>query len=265
MIIKICFPFYKECPIYDKLINEGSNYRGNHRIIFKKAQGTIVHDVRNILVAGTLKINNKWKLPEFDYVVMIDSDIDCSLSDIIYMCETGKDIIGLPYVLRGCNNLYNAGYIQESEIKHIPVNTKGLREVDGQGNGCKAISRRVFERLEHYWFWPMKYRYKDGSIESLVEDWAFDYKARQKGFKVWCDFNKPVNHNIKGVKTMELHKSQIQARSLLDNVYKYINDLCSIIEKMQLENTSLKKELESFKGVSTKKVSGNPVKGKPPK
>lgn len=240
MIIRVCFPFYKECPIYDKLLKEANSYIGIHTFIFKKAQGTIVHDVRNALVADTIRISKDWKLPKFDVLVMIDSDVDCSLKDIIYMCETDKDIIGLPYILRGNENVYNAGYILNNGYKHLPINTKGLHDIHGQGNGCKAWKRKVFETVKPYWFWPEVITFEDGSFDSLVEDWAFDLRARKAGFRVWCDFDRPVNHNIKESKMSNFGKNQRAGQIMLNNLSTYIGQLTDSIETLEEDNLKLK-------------------------
>lgn len=197
MKIKICFPYYRDCPIYDILLEQARKYKGQHTFIFKKAKGTIVHDVRNILVAETLRISRDFKLPDFDVVVMIDSDIECSIHDIVYIAEKAFSencIFGLPYLLRGSENKYNAGFIGNYDFEHLRIQTKGVLEIDGQGNGCKAIPRKVFESIEPFWFWPGIIHFKDGSIDTLVEDWNFDYKARHSGFKILCDFDRQVGH-----------------------------------------------------------------------
>jgi hypothetical protein len=240
MIIRVCFPFYKECPIYDKLLNEVRSYIGEHTFIFKKCQGTIVHDVRNALVADTIRIGKNWKLPEFDVLVMIDSDVDCCLKDIIYICESDEDIIGLPYILRGNEDVYNAGFISDNGYKHFPINTKGKKEIDGQGNGCRGWKRRVFETIQPYWFWPEVITFEDGSIDSLVEDWAFDLKTRKAGFRVWCDFDRPVKHNIKESKMSTFGKNQRAGQTMLNNLSTYIGQLTDLIETLEEENLKLK-------------------------
>lgn len=196
MIIRVCFPFYKTCPAYDRINEQCKTYKGEHKIILVKAQGTLVHDVRNSLVLGKTYIEKDFKLPEFDFLVMVDSDVNCSLDDIIYLAESGKDIISLPYVVRGNEKLYNAGYLTGQGCKHIGVESKGIVKVGGSGNGCKGWTRKVFETVEPFWFWPLQVELEDGVNISLPEDWAFDYKASLKGFDIYCDLDRPIGHNI---------------------------------------------------------------------
>jgi hypothetical protein len=259
MIIRLCFPFYKDCPIYDKLLKEVKTYNGEHTFIFRKAQGTIVHDVRNVLIAESLRIGKDWILPQFDFAVLIDSDMDYTLQDIIYLCELDKDIAGLPYKLRGRELFYNAGFILENGFDHLPIETTGLMEVHGQGNGCKAIKRKVFENLKPFWFYPIQHTFKDGSIDSLVEDWAFDFKARKAGFRVWCDFNRPVNHNLKQEPKMNenILKGQLQSQKMMTSLSLYIGQLVENFEKVSLENQNLKNEIEKLKGVTKSSVGGS--------
>lgn len=66
---------------------------------------------------------------------------------------------------------------------------------------------------------------------------------------------------------MDLLKSQLQSRKLLDNVSMYIGELVTVIEKFQNENNGLKKQIEDLKEeikrVSTQDVGGSRPKGKP--
>jgi hypothetical protein len=170
---------------------------------------------------------------------MIDDDCDVSLEDIIYLIETDKDIIGLPYTLRGHEDKYNAGFILNNEVDHLSKQTRGLMEVHGQGNGCKAIKRIVFETIKPYWFWPEIITFEDGSIDSLVEDWAFDRKARKAGFRVWCDFDRPVKHNLKENKMSEINQVVRNAQKMLNNISSLINDLVDLNEKKDIKISQL--------------------------
>jgi hypothetical protein len=253
MIIKILFPYYKECPIYYKILEQAKMYKGQHILILRIAQGTIVHDVRNVLVAETNRIYTDWKLPEFDVAVFIDSDCDGNLEDIIYLAESDKDVIGLPYTLKGQDDKYNAGFILKDKYEHLPKTTKGLIEVHGQGNGFKAIKRKVFETIKPsgFWFWPDILEFEDGSFESMVEDWSFDSKVRKAGFRVWCNFDKPVKHELKKEEKMQLAKSQRASQTMLNNISTYIGQLVETIEALQEENEKLKFQIESKTNISS--------------
>jgi hypothetical protein len=134
------------------------------------------------------------ELPEYEGTIWIDSDIECSLADVIHLIELKKDIVGLPYTIRGDKSKYNAGYIKDGDFIHLPTSETGLKKVDGQGMGCRYISMGVFKKMTPFWFWPSTLEH-NGKIQTLVEDWAFDLKARKLGFNVYCHFNRPVGHN----------------------------------------------------------------------
>jgi hypothetical protein len=156
--------------------------------------------------------------------------------------------------------------VLENNFNHLPKTTKGLMEVHGQGNGFKAIKRIVFETLKPYWFWPEILNFKDGSIDSLVEDWAFDFKARKAGFRVWCDFDRPVNHNLKEEPKMNesILKGQIQSQKMMTSLSLYIGQLVENFEKISLENQNLKMEIERLKGASSSYVGGSRENESPP-
>jgi hypothetical protein len=260
MIIRICFPYYKDRSAYERILKEARKYKGPYELILKYAQGTIVHDVRNVLVANALKIKkHNPKLPEFDVLVMVDNDVVCTLDDIIYLAESEKDIIFLPYELRGNPDAYNAGFLNNKGFIHLPIFENGLKKVDGGGNGCKAWKRKVFETIPPYWFWPDTMEIGE-YIDSLVEDWAFDAKCRKAGFDVWCDFNRPVKHNTKEPETMSNEKNadlSRQGRKLLgtvSNISASINNLIDAVEiceakiaELTKANEALTKELKELK------------------
>lgn len=229
MIIRVCFPYYKECPIHDKIEAQVNQYSGKYTFELYKGQGTIVHDVRNALVTNTLRVNKKNPvLPPFDFLVMIDSDVDCSLEDIIHLIEKDKDVVFLPYELRGHPDKYNAGYLTKKGHQHLNKSTKGFRSIHGGGNGCKAWKRKVFKRVPPFWFWPGVLEYGD-EIESLVEDWSFDARARKAGFQVWCDFDRPVKHNLKEPKMKKEISNQSTVPGSIANIVLKTNQTLGTI------------------------------------
>jgi hypothetical protein len=242
----ILFPFYKECPIFDVIVKDLQAYSGPYKFDLRKGQGTIVHDVRNALLTQSIKINKESpELPDYEGTIWIDSDIECSLDDVIHLIQLKKNIVGLPYTLRGDQTRYNAGYIKDGDFIHSPTSETGLKKVDGQGMGFRYISMKVFKKMTPFWFWPSILEH-NGKIQTLVEDWAFDLKARQLGFDVWTDFNRPVGHNTKEQKMnpdqkMNLEQDFRRVLGGLSEIGIFVNKMADLITQ---QNKDLIKEQE---------------------
>ena len=146
--------------------------------------GSLVHTSRNDLAVRAIKM-------EADYVFWMDSDMIFPQDTLVRMVDTLKkndlDILtGLyfrrkpPYspVLFDRLDIKKDGVCSWSEFETIPDH---LFEVGGCGFGCVLMSTEVFLSVqsEHgYMFTP---------IGNNGEDVAFCVRARQCGYKIWCD------------------------------------------------------------------------------
>jgi SAM-dependent methyltransferase len=66
----------------------------------------------------------------------------------------------------------------------------GLKEIDAGGTGCMLIARRVIEAVQP----PFIRKLSDDGTAELGSDIYFCERAREKGFKVWCDWTRPCDH-----------------------------------------------------------------------
>lgn len=258
MRIKACFPYYKQERAYELFCNLFADYKGEHDFIIAKGQGTIVHDVRNTLVTESIRINKiNPELSEFDATLWIDEDIEFTKEDVLHLISLDKDIAGLPYQLRGSDK-YNAGHLTKKGYIHLPKRTKGLKPVDGQGMGFRFIKRKVFEKIPPFWFWPDIMEI-DGQIETIVEDWSFDAKARKAGFVSWCDFNHPVNHNLGEAPMSQVNSYDRVGRvnqGKLAEVSNDINQLINVIDKQNILIAEQNEEIKKLKAAPPiKKIS----------
>jgi GT2 family glycosyltransferase len=61
-------------------------------------------------------------------------------------------------------------------------------EVHAAGTGVMLVHRRVFETIEEPWFWVEMFQSPaKADWQFMNEDIAFCRKAREAGFKIWCD------------------------------------------------------------------------------
>jgi GT2 family glycosyltransferase len=115
----------------------------------------------------------------YDSLLFVDSDMVVPVDLLTRLIEHDKDIISAlafkrtpgyePCIFKVCNELDAQFYLDYP---------KGLTEIEGVGMACTLIKRKVFETVPQPWFFPHKV---------LGEDLSFCVRARQSGFKIYCD------------------------------------------------------------------------------
>jgi len=114
-----------------------------------------------------------------DSLLFIDSDMVVPMNLVPRLIEADKDIVsGLafkrvpgyePCIFKKCDREGTEFYLDYP---------KGLIEVQGVGMACTLIKRKVFEILQTPYFFPMP---------NIGEDLAFCVRAREAGFRIFCD------------------------------------------------------------------------------
>lgn len=114
-----------------------------------------------------------------DSLLFIDSDMVVPMDLVPRLIEADKDIVsGLafkrvpgyePCTFKKCDREGTEFYLDYP---------KGLIEVQGVGMACTLIKRKVFEILQTPYFFPMP---------NIGEDLAFCVRAREAGFRIFCD------------------------------------------------------------------------------
>lgn len=108
----------------------------------------------------------------------------CVDDDMIYEKDTleklmshNKDIVGARYAnRRGAGEVigYKEGIASDTE----------LFECESLGGGCVLIKSEVFTKVPQSWFW---YKIADNGMVTMSHDWYFSEKAREHGYKIYCD------------------------------------------------------------------------------
>jgi hypothetical protein len=141
------------------------------------------------------------KKKEFDYLLMIDSDI-IPPTNILDLVDHQQDIMSpvcfaymdgavVPLVLKEYDEEekknHNAPYhVQEMD------GTEGMIETDAVGTGCMIIKREVVEALKDDN--PFNNRYDKQGMKTLGLDLSFCMKAKKLGYKVWCHLDLVCSH-----------------------------------------------------------------------
>jgi len=130
--------------------------------------------------------------PEFDYLIMIDSD-NVPQTNLLDLVDYQKDIIGvfycgfqknmiIPYVMKEAPD----GLLKVMDIR----NKQGLVECDAVGTGVIVIKREVLEKLK----FPFRNEYDEDGIKLWGLDFNFCKRARKLGFKVYCHLDHITSH-----------------------------------------------------------------------
>lgn len=116
---------------------------------------------------------------DYDALLFIDSDMVVPMDLLVRLLEHDKDIVsGLafkrfppyePCIFKKCDRDGTEFYFDYP---------KGLVEIQGVGMACTLIKRKVFENVLQPWFFPEP---------KIGEDLAFCIRAREQGFKIYCD------------------------------------------------------------------------------
>ncbi len=171
----------------------------DYRVTFDLARGWPVDLVRNAIC-------ERFLAGHADYLLMIDDDM-VPPRNLLGMADHGLDIIsGLLYAFTPERGVYNVAYtIVDGKAHRSEIGSRaeyrGLREVDLVGSACLMIHRRVIKAMPQPWFRTVM----DETITQLLdsEDFYFCRKAREAGFKIYLDTDRPCGH-IKSIDLLAL-------------------------------------------------------------
>ena len=146
------------------------------------------------------KIANKAIKYNYDYVLMVDSDVVLPSHTLIKMLDDPKFICLGCYPRKNTKNgtfeifkLNQKNYIDTFNYNEITSMT-GKVEIKGGGFGCALINTDIFKNLTYPYF---KYiQYNDGAC--LSEDNYFCSNARKAGYKIYAETDVLCGHSIRG-------------------------------------------------------------------
>lgn len=141
----------------------------------------------------------------FTHIFFVDSDTIPPPSALKTLLSHDKDIIsGITPILHynderkewgtldNCFERIDENAEGKRVVSHAVKRNTGLVEIERCGTSCLLIKKEVFEKLEKPYF---KFVYnEDGTKHELSEDLYFCDKAREAGYKIWCDTSVICNH-----------------------------------------------------------------------
>lgn len=148
---------------------------------------TFIHTARNSFVREAIK-------NDFDYIWWVDDDCLIPVNNNILprLISHDKDIVVTPYFLR--RPPFKPGVLRASDFRdhrtyqnlEIEDLNKGLIEVDGGGTHCMLTKVSMFKKLPLPYFALPEY--------GGTEDMYMCLKAKECGFKVFCDSDIEAGH-----------------------------------------------------------------------
>ncbi len=211
--------------VYVAVLNQGSirpelsylltdiTHQNKYRLYLTYPAGKPISHNRNSIIQDFLKRK------EYDYLVMLDSDIIPPLN-FLDLVDYQKDVMGavcfaymdnsvVPLVLENNPNKGEKPFL----VKELNGD-EGLIEVDAIGSGLIIIKREVLEKVKT----PFSNIYDENGIKKMGLDLSFCKKAKELGFKVWCHLDYICSHwtvmDLKDIYQAINNKREIRRNSL---------------------------------------------------
>lgn len=110
------------------------------------------------------------------HIFFVDDDMVYEKDTLEKLLSHDKDIVGARYA-----NRRGEGVV----IEYLDgERNDDFFECAALGGGCVLVKMDVFRKVQQPWFW---YKIADNGMVTMSHDWYFCEKAREYGYKVWCD------------------------------------------------------------------------------
>lgn len=148
---------------------------------------------RNMMIEAALE-------NECTHILFLDDDMAPPSDTLKQLLARDKDIVTALYLMRNYPHLplIFDEVFPDGKNKHMFLNygLKGLIEITNCGFGCVLIKTDVFRKMEKPWV-TLGELEKDG----WCDDISFFNRARQAGFRIYCDTNVRVGHMTQAIVT----------------------------------------------------------------
>lgn len=176
--------------------------------------------------------------PQYDYLIMLDSDI-VPPAEYLNLVDFDKDIISglcfafvkkniFPLILKYSKAKKNTGNKYRPYDSIHPDKWTGLVECDAVGTGAIILSRKVLEAVPY----PFRNEYDKTGEKLIGLDINFCHRAKKLGFKVFCHTDYICSHHTR----FDLKSIYYTMRQ----VYKDIDTLKEEKQLLQKQNDKLK-------------------------
>jgi hypothetical protein len=160
-------------------------YESPYNIEFRLSQINPTYSNRNAICNYFLKSKHT-------HLLTIDSDT-VPMDNPLKMIERDVDVVGGVYPAWKLDHFYWLATIEQPDGSYETISAdkrKGMVEVDGLGAGCMLIKRKVIEALKA----PFADKIREDGTRSIGHDYYFCKRAKEKGFKVYADWDILCDH-----------------------------------------------------------------------
>lgn len=119
-----------------------------------------------------------------DYIFMVDDDMIYEPDTLEKLLAHKKDIIGGMYFTKYEKQAPVIEYLDDER-------PEALFECGSLGGGLMLIKCDVFKKISQPWY---GYVWNDNGSIKESNDWYFCHKAKDSGFKIWCDPEVKAKH-----------------------------------------------------------------------
>lgn len=117
------------------------------------------------------------------HIFFTDDDMILEPDTIEKLLKHDKDIIGAAYSVRRTTGELVIGYMNDETDEWLKE-SKEIFECEALGGGALLVKTNVFAKVPtpHFGY----HWYQSGQVR-MSNDWYFCEKARNTGYKIWCD------------------------------------------------------------------------------
>lgn len=157
--------------------------------------GTLIYDARDKIAEGAIEAG-------FDYILWLDSDMNFEpdLMEKMFASIGDKDFMsGLyftrrnepkPCIFDKCRADVSAGEVIPTATSYYDYPLNSVFEIEACGFGCVLMKVSMLKEVTEKMGLPFMPAFGFG------EDLSFCMRARQLGYKLWCDSSVKLGHNM---------------------------------------------------------------------
>ncbi len=187
-------------------------HKKNIEIAFRDYYSSDIYLVRNVIVRGKYPEDFESEMPfggmDYDFMMWIDSDNAFNAEDVLRLTSHDVDVVGGVCRMsmgRDEQNSGKWGYDKNgnkvvalrfplSKNDKLPVNEKGLFEVDFIGFSFLLVKRGVFEKIGYPYF-RSRIEKLNGEPRVKSEDTSWCLSAKECGYRIFVDLAVEVLHD----------------------------------------------------------------------
>lgn len=172
--VAICTPYYRsvEGGTYMSGFNLAAHSARYFSMMLIGTSGCYIEDNRNGSVEYALATGI-----DFDWLLWIDADMIFPPDTLTRLVAHDKDIVGCNYRTRTPPYRHVAHYLDGTDLHLLEP---GLHEMSHLPTGMLLTRFDIYRKMEYPWFKP-------GMRNETRDDVYFCQKARELGYRIWCD------------------------------------------------------------------------------